>query len=197
MYLITYNDCTGGLTDVHPVLVQAMCSMQEKQGNKWNPHVFKENLIAGRGGDGFHWASDQPRTSTWHDLLVDKISPDMFIKEHAYRYKRYYPLNDKDIYGSLLPYPKEVVEALLINQYVQNGTYDIELLERTFSYAMKYTVDHAIVSSVSLSDTRHGPEFWSDVLINKNFNRFNLEYDLEAEQRIFEEVKSKEYKPFM
>ena len=189
MYVITHKDCVGQMSGYNPNILFMMCKKQKEQGQKWNPEVFCEDNMYNSYCRGFNWEDTEEGFRFWHDVILKKHEY-LFDQYFVNIWPKYRKIRQLDLDKENIDYPLEVIEALCINYYVQYGIYpndDFRELTRICSYPVRESMDWR--------ETRHGYEFWFDVIKNRNFERFYREYDLKAEQIVLSGEKQI-YTPF-
>ena len=77
---VTEADLQGEIADFPLHVVQAMCDEQVKQGNPFNPSVFRVDKLANRPKGGFTWAFSQKGHDFWHEIInrrdFDRLKPE-------------------------------------------------------------------------------------------------------------------------
>ena len=66
---VTEADLQGEIADFPLHVVQAMCDEQVKQGNPFNPSVFRVEKLANGPKGGFTWALSKKGHGFWHEII--------------------------------------------------------------------------------------------------------------------------------
>lgn len=66
---VTEADLQGEIADFPLHVVKAMCDEQVKQGNPFNPSVFRVDKLANRPKGGFTWEFSKKGHGFWHEII--------------------------------------------------------------------------------------------------------------------------------
>ena len=66
---VTAADLKGGIENFPLHVVQAMCDEQVKQGNPFNPSVFRVDMLADKSRGGFTWEDSEKGLDFWCEII--------------------------------------------------------------------------------------------------------------------------------
>lgn len=82
-----------------------------------------------------------------------------------------YKVKEEDLVGRIKNFPIEVVNKMIERQFDQRGKRDVKVFQEVLG------------SVFCWADTIEGHEFWSDVLLSKNFALFFKKYPKQGGRR--------------
>ncbi|MGL5913091.1 MAG: hypothetical protein ACRCZB_02915 [Bacteroidales bacterium] len=78
---VTKEDLQGAIEDYPIEVIQRMCECQVEQGNKFDPSIFANDIMANRFKKGFSWDRTDEDGLFWDDI-IDKKRFDLFFEKY-------------------------------------------------------------------------------------------------------------------
>ncbi len=183
--VISEKDIKGRISGFPIEVVAKMLERQFQQYGEYDIYVFQHSEDASRSQGGFTW-SDTPEGNIFWSDVINCRRFDKFYEMYPKRSKvvSNHILSEKDIKGSIIGFPIEVVTKMLERQKECTGKYNISVFQ---------DLKHAGTSSGGFdwTATVEGDKFWRKVINEKDFEHFYSVYP-KIESTIIPNQKTKE-----
>lgn len=170
VYKVEDGDLIKGLSGFPIEVVQRMVDYQYMQTGVSNVLIFQNNVVAGIHGYGFYWYDTAEGDDFWRDVIENK--------DFAIFFKRYpkvvsvsdgslYIVEEEDLTGDLMGFPKEIVQLMVRRQFEQTGKCDVSVFQGNRYASLKS-------GGSTWKQTKEGEVAWSAVMSNVDLLRSML-----------------------